>query len=416
MIKETLNGTEIVLMYTGKYALLKNCTLLDKGNNDGEYCLTAQAVSLLDNHFCSPDDDIIIICDDETILMADQSHYDVVYQEDTQEFNYRDNSIWGIVGRRWSEGYFSEDNDERCSSQRHDHYFMTERIANDNDYYYCDHYQDYLPADEMWSDDDDDNDNVPNGNESYHGMRRMDKRTKEGWSVGFEVEKEDVEMVGVDAGKIHKDTAWCKEKDGSLDDATGYELISPILSLMDTKYITNSITSVKDLINGNYTSSCGGHIHIGHNEYSPDEIFEGLSGYFPLFYAMYEKRMEQTYCKAKKKKEMAYKKDKYSAFYVRDTTVEFRIPSAVKNVSNLLWRLTFMQIICKGFCKSETQVLKDLVNCKSKLHKHLRKVYSAEQILDKANKFVNYSRLYNDFVINNIHPFVVTEQSQEELA
>lgn len=413
MIKETLNGTEIVLMYTGKYALLRNCVLLTKGEHEGDYCMRENAVALFDGDWCFQDDEVIEDNRGRKVLESECVDYNIVYSEHESGYFHHDDVIYGYVSRH-SENYFCPDGDEIYFD---DDYYVDEHTANARDIHYDNHYEEYRHLDDMWSeDDDDDNEDVTNGNQSYHGMRRMDQRTKEGWSVGFEVEKEDEDMVQIDADKIHNDTAWCKEKDASLDDATGYELISPILSLMDTKYITNSITSVKDLINGNYTSSCGGHIHIGHNEYSPDEIFEGLSGYFPLFYAMYEKRMEQTYCKAKKKTEMAYKKDKYSAFYVRDVTVEFRIPSAVKNVSNLLWRLAFMQIICKGFCKSETQVLKDLVNCKSKLHKHLRKVYSAEQILDKANKFVKYSRVYNDFIINNISPFIVKEQSQEELA
>ena len=243
-------------------------------------------------------------------------------------------------------------------------------------------------------------------------MRRMDYRTKEGWSVGFEVEKEDEHMVEVgDPSDIHKATGWCKEKDGSLNDRIGFEMVSPTFSLYDTTKILDSFESVKDYINANATNSCGGHIHIGHNDYSPDEIFNGLAGYFPLFYSMYEHRLNIDYCKAKKKKELAWKKEKYSAVYVRDVTVEFRIISYVRKVSNLKWRLELMQIICEGFGKSELQVIKDMVSKRSKLHKHLLKVYSFEQICGKVNKFIEYSRKYNDSIITGIKPMKVSKKA-----
>ena len=61
-----------------------------------------------------------------------------------------------------------------------------------------------------------------------------------------------------------------------------------------------------------------------------------------------------------------------------------------------MWRRDLIRIIIDNFNKSEVQVLRMLLNDKSKLHIHLRKVYSLEKLLDKIDKFVQYSDEYNN--------------------
>lgn len=392
----------IVQLYNGNYALLRNCVTLTKGQYDGEYCLKANAVKLYDNHWCTTEDEVITDNRDRTVLESDIDRYDIVWSDYEGGYYDRDDVVFGWVSRR-SEDYFKSDDYICCN----DHCYLDEDVANSHDIYYDNHYEEYRHSDDMWVEEDEEEES--SNTESYHSMSRKDLRTKSGWSIGFEVEKEDEHMVEVgNPYDIHRDTGWCKEKDGSLNDRIGFEMVSPTFSLYDSTKILNSFDSVKDYINANTSNSCGGHIHIGHNDYSPDEIFNGLAGYFPLFYSMYEHRLNIDYCKAKKKKELAWKKEKYSAIYVRDVTVEFRIISRVKNVSNLKWRLELMQIICEGFGKSELQVIKDMVSKRSKLHKHLLKVYSFEQICGKVNKFIEYSRKYNDSIITGIKPMKVT--------
>jgi hypothetical protein len=55
-----------------------------------------------------------------------------------------------------------------------------------------------------------------------------------------------------------------------------------------------------------------------------------------------------------------------------------------------------MRIIVENINKSEIQVLRMLVNQKSKLHIHLRKVYSVDKMIEKIEKFVKYSEEFNN--------------------
>lgn len=51
---------------------------------------------------------------------------------------------------------------------------------------------------------------------------------------------------------------------------------------------------------------------------------------------------------------------------------------------------------------SEIDVLKMIVNQKSKLYKHLRVIYTQSEVLSKIEKFIHYSKMYNNKVIDPI--------------
>jgi hypothetical protein len=106
--------------------------------------------------------------------------------------------------------------------------------------------------------------------------------------------------------------------------------------------------------------------------------------------------MNENYCAAKKKSEMSARADKYSAVYIRDNRVEFRIFPAVRSLDNLLWRTELIKIMVKNINSTELQVFKMLMNKKSKLYRHLLRIMSAETIHKKCIKFLEYSKAFND--------------------
>ena len=115
----------------------------------------------------------------------------------------------------------------------------------------------------------------------------------------------------------------------------------------------------------------------------------------PLLYGLYENRLHKNYSEAKKKHKY-YEKSKYSAIYIKDEVLELRLPPAVKNVTNLLWRRDLVRIMCENINKSESDVLRLLLNQNSKLYKHLRKIFPQDKLVDKIEKFIYYSNTYNN--------------------
>jgi len=268
-------------------------------------------------------------------------------------------------------------------------------------------------------------------NNDYHsGSRecRFDADTAK-YTIGFEIEKEDGDAVEIGWYKLKKRTGWDKERDGSLCDDTGYELVSPAFNLFtdDIDKEINADEDLQTLIDADTSSSCGGHINLGSTKHSPSQLFQLIEGWLPLFYTLYEGRISGEYCKAKEKYKYAIERDKYSAIFVKSSVVEFRIPSAVTSVKNLLWRRDLMRIICSSIKEesvkgiegtayigaTEIDVLKMLVNPTSELHQHLRKIYSHDKLLAKINRFVHFADNFNSVSLPRIDADQITNHTAD---
>ena len=328
---------------------------------------------------------------------------DITYSEYNNEYidmtHHR--CQYGWISRR-DQGYFVSSDALECRGE----VYADSDVASDHDVYWSDRRDEYYNSNYDSDDDDDDEeyDDESENNATYQSLSRRDKSTeKTVCRIGFEVEKEDDDACGIHYRALYDRTGWAKESDNSLDSRIGYELVSPTFDLF-----TNDMDNdIKDpdlimLINGKHSSSCGGHINISHTKYSPDELFEGISGFIPLLYSMYENRLDQYYSQAKKKQEYFFSKEKRSSFFIKDNRVELRLPPAVKSVKNLLWRRDLMRIIMQNINASEVDVLKMIVNQRSKLYKHLRIIYTQSQVLTKIEKFIKYSKMYNNKVLDNV--------------
>jgi len=142
------------------------------------------------------------------------------------------------------------------------------------------------------------------------------------------------------------------------------------------------------------------------SEYTANELIEGVAGFIPLMYAMYNGRLCNSYCEPKQKW-VYHRGSGRDAVNIRGNrsvseadgkvfgAVEFRLFSAVRSVSNLLWRRDFMKIVANNINKSEKDVLRMLCNPNSLLFKHLIKVYDTDKIVNKVQMFVRYSKEYN---------------------
>jgi len=187
--------------------------------------------------------------------------------------------------------------------------FYDERATEINDICYCEDDNDYHYRDDLyyWESDgclhleeEDDSEEYVNG---YHDGSYQIKTfsDKPQFFIGFEIEKEDKEVKESIYINDFKDELplWRKERDGSLDDESGYELISPTYEL-DIKQIKEDIEKSDILlkhINASKSKSCGGHINISEDGLTGIELFNNLKGYTPLFHALYYGRVDKNYSK-----------------------------------------------------------------------------------------------------------------------
>lgn len=172
------------------------------------------------------------------------------------------------------------------------------------------------------------------------------------FTIGFEIEKEDnciKESIEIDDFESETDHLWRKERDGSLDSDSGFELISPAFEF-NIERIFEHIEENDELvkhINAKYSTSCGGHIHLSHKNLSGNLMFDMVCGYTPLLYSLYHGRVDKNYSKGKSNQDLKDQNEKYQAIKIWRDRVEFRIISAVPNVKTLKWRSRLIELITK---------------------------------------------------------------------
>jgi hypothetical protein len=213
------------------------------------------------------------------------------------------------------------------------------------------------------------------------------------FTIGFEVEKEDYHARQEhSAREIFNTTRWAKERDGSLDDDSGYELVSPTYNLFEN-LLDEDINSdpLKMLINADSTDRCGGHIHFGKSGMSGMSLFKVMSPWIPFIYSIYVGRIHKRHCKVKLTEGILNQEDKYQAIRIFDNRVEFRIISRVRNTANLLWRRDLFRIIATELTASPMSIVGMLTNKKSDLYKHMAIVYSDAQMAEKLKLYAFFA-------------------------
>jgi hypothetical protein len=233
----------------------------------------------------------------------------------------------------------------------------THFIEGDDDYTYCD--DDYWPRDEChyceasdrWIHEEEDEcdhcNSEPNRGviSRYHSSPDEVKyRGVSPFLIGFEIEKTNVfghRYEGNEIGERDLFAGW--ELDGScgVEGVTNcYDLLDPIVMEMFEAHVDGA----SDILAEPCDSSCGGHINISWQNRTPREALAAFRVYAPLWYALFRKRLNNTYCREDKKIED--RGIKYSPVRCKSFGIELRLPSRVLNAKHLLRRARLVAITC----------------------------------------------------------------------
>lgn len=227
--------------------------------------------------------------------------------------------------------------------------------------------------------------------------------SKSKYRIGYEIEKEDADVlqsINISDFEDNTNDVWRKERDGSLDDYSGYELISPTFEFDIHKifeHIEDNATLVEH-INADVSTSCGGHIHLSEIGVSGEEMFDRIKGYTPLFYALYHGRVDKNYCKGKNNRDLKDDNEKYQAIKIHHDRVEFRIISAVRNVKTLKWRSKLLMMILQH---PTSDIIRAYYNVDTKFTKLLSQVYSDDKLVELKERFVKYTKQFEGLDIND---------------
>ena len=326
-----------------------------------------------------------------------QDRDNCVWIDSEDEYYPIDNCVLVWVNRRSQEWYVDNDNDSiycyegecytydalcehdlvvmECGNIEHsDNVYYWER---DGEYHYeAEDCEDYVRE-------------YHNG--GYRSVEFNDVETK--YRIGFEIEKEDRDVkqsMYIDDFEDQTGGLWRKERDGSLDDEDGFELVSPTFDF-SIKHIFEHINHNHILvshINASYEKSCGGHINLSKKGHNGREMFDEVKGYTPLLYALYYGRVNKNYSKGKSNRDLLNDDEKYQAIRIHDNRIEFRIISAVPSVEVLKWRCELIETMIKYPCDD---VRDAYYYFDTKFSKIIKRVYDTENkynaLKDRLRKF-----------------------------
>jgi hypothetical protein len=238
--------------------------------------------------------------------------------------------------------------------------------------------------------------------DSWHGGNRPAIRSNmagmTGWYVGFEVEKEDKKLLYAHrAAYFSSITGWAKEFDGSLNVDNGVELVSPAYPLSAPFWINFHLSQpiLRDAINAAVSDRCGGHIHLSRSNTTGKGLYRAIKQWIPLMYAIFPKRIGNNYCVIKKHDDMCSSGEKHQGVRVLDERIEFRMPSAVKNTKQLLWRYRLLQILSNNPSLS-TQQIKEAIETDTPLRSLFLEVYTPKTLSKRVKLFLMLSSVMNN--------------------
>ncbi len=240
--------------------------------------------------------------------------------------------------------------------------------------------------------------NFRNEKYSYHSKKPRYISSRSEFKIGVEIEKESFAGASHTCHDIYRFKGWVKESDGSLDSRVGYELVSPAFGLFGNNLLKEAEqleAKFPELINGEASSACGGHIHFSRANTSGADTLEMYCGYLPLLYAIYKGRTKQTYCRGIEKEEMKYSREKYQAVRVLDSRIEFRIFPAVKNIKTLAWRINLLRYMAKNPTASPVKVVNDLCDKRTGLHRLFLEIFSEQTIYKRAQDTLTMAQKYD---------------------
>ncbi|WP_343559568.1 hypothetical protein [Sphingobacterium sp.] len=217
-------------------------------------------------------------------------------------------------------------------------------------------------------------------------------------AIGFEIEKGGPPaFCGHDDKEgLFKHTGCVMEADGTVD----WELKTPIYPLYSNRIESEWLPQIKEAINAKNHRNAGGHIHLSKYPKTGVQLFDYCRPYFPLFMAMYPKRLETDYCQGKTELRLKKDEDKHQAIKIWDDRIELRFPAKVFNMQAIVFRLKFCRIMLDREHNSILSVILAAFDPSTNLGQLVLEVYAGKEkvLLDRILKV---SKKYFNTVLEN---------------
>lgn len=242
------------------------------------------------------------------------------------------------------------------------------------------------------------------------------------YTIGFEIEKTKFRR-----GAVRRYPLFCGfEKDSSC----GVEAVTNVLPLLPPSEWRTKVFSLfydaEKIIDSKYSPtdfSCGGHITIGIKGLSGDEIVDRLRPFMGIIYALFRKRLLNTYCKGNLTMQLRRNVHdvhmfngwggRYQAFLSKHNCAEFRLISRVDSIEQMLRRYELIYTLVRESGKRGMTVTKMYTLC-SPIIRRMYNELSGDELDAKVSYLHDLSLDFQSF-INNYHDWRNAATSREGL-
>ena len=243
----------------------------------------------------------------------------------------------------------------------------------------------------------------------FNGIKMQDRKNvlfdgveaESKFTIGFEVEK-----TTFHRGCVKEYPLFCGFE---TDSSCGYEAVTHILPLLPKSIwrtkVFNMFHEAKRVIEESYSPSdmsCGGHITIAVEGISGAELMEKLRKFVPILYAIFRKRLTNTYCYGNPQMldtsggvGINLNVGKYSVALDKHFGVEFRLPSRVTSVKQMIRRYELMYHIVDFAVNHPTATYNRFIRT---IEPILLSMYN--QDTDKVQRLVELSKHFRKFIFS----------------
>ena len=230
------------------------------------------------------------------------------------------------------------------------------------------------------------------------------------FTIGFEVEKNQLSR-----GAVREYELFCGfERDGSC----GYEAVTHILPLLPAgKWRTkvfDMMHKAERIIDDRFSPSdrrCGGHITIGAQGLTGDELRAAVRVNAGIILSLFRKRIQNSYCSHNQRLQeeglgwseyAGGNHHKYCLALVKGNCLEFRVPSKFESVKQMMRRYELFYEVVNYSLNNPNGSHETLLK---RLRPIVLSMYNGD--VDKANEVIDLSRHFRKFILTGeVHPSI----------
>jgi hypothetical protein len=259
----------------------------------------------------------------------------------------------------------------------------------------------------------------------HHGPDSNDLSEFAQFRIGFEVEKTSLNGYDEEGDEVGEYEMFARFEN---DSSCGTEAITHILPLSGVrskrrKKVFKMMDDAADIINGPYTTDCGGHITISVALtpqlakrglfLKPIDLLEKLRGNLAIVYALYRYRLNNSYCSACKDLKNPASHSGHLVVELKHNirALEVRLFNKVMNVHQLKLRYDLMYILVRRSLDGT-----NFFTLLNEVEPIIRKMYNNDNakvanIRELANMFRDY--LIADVIHDRIESFINDEDNND---